>query len=268
MSLIRETFERLENQGRKALIGYITAGYPTKASFRESLIRLQQAGLDMIEVGIPFSDPMADGPTIQRSSQIALENGVNLSWIMNELSKTKNLSAPIIFMTYANPVVNIGVDTFFRRARASGVSGVIIPDLIPEEGNPFEVAARRESIDLIYLAAPTTDSKRLKQIAAATQGFLYAVSLTGITGVRTTLPRHISTFLRRLRGVTDKPIALGFGISTPAQVRELRARVDGVIVGSALINALGQSLRHAVAFVRSLQHALNPSASKEKSHAA
>jgi tryptophan synthase alpha chain len=258
MNAIEQRFKDLQKTGRKALIGYVTAGLPSKAAFPSVIRSMQKSGIDILEIGVPFSDPVADGPTIQRSSQKALQKGVTLGWILKTLERLNDVQIPLVLMTYSNPIMAAGIDAFFSRARKAGAHGVIIPDLIPEEGKPFEKAASRHGIALIYLAAPTTTPDRIKRVAQATQGFLYAVSLTGITGARTTLSQGIPAFISRLRKATRKPIALGFGISTPSHVRTVRAHVDGVIVGSALIDHLEQSLSKAESFVASLQKALNP----------
>jgi tryptophan synthase alpha chain len=263
---IEDYLQSFAKSGRKALIGYITAGYPSKAGFHALVGKLQRAGLDLLEIGVPFSDPVADGPTIQRSSQKALENGVTLDWILDSLSAMRTIRIPVLLMTYSNPVLAMGLDRFFKRARNSRIHGVIIPDLIPEEGAVFQAAAARENISLVYLATPTTTADRLKKIAHSTTGFLYAVGLTGITGARKTLPPQLSAFLSQLRKVTRKPIALGFGISSPEQVRSVRRNVDAIIVGSALIDRLDQSVKQAERFVSSLQKALNPQP-KEPFHA-
>jgi tryptophan synthase alpha chain len=258
MNAIDTRFAELKKTGRKALIGYVTAGLPTKAGFPGVVAAMQKAGVDLLEIGVPFSDPVADGPTIQRASQKALKNGVTLDWILRTVKALKGIRMPIVLMTYANPIMSAGLNAFFARARQSGVSGVIVPDLIPEEGKPFEQAAEQNGIALIYLAAPTTSPDRIRRIARATRGFLYAVSLTGITGARRALSSGVPAFVARLRKVTSKPIALGFGISTPDQVRAVRRHVDGVIVGSALVDQLDASVSKAQSFVASLQKALNP----------
>jgi tryptophan synthase alpha chain len=258
MNRIDQTFASLKRAGRKALIGYVTAGYPTKAAFTRVVERLEKAGLDLIEIGVPFSDPVADGATIQLASQKALANGVTLDWILRSVKQLRRrVKLPIVFMSYSNPILAMGLVRFFARAKAAGVDGLIIPDLTPEEGKPFEAAASKEGIALIYLATPTTSPDRLRQIIRATQGFLYAVSLSGITGARTQLPAGVTAFLSRLQRESRKPVAVGFGISTPAQVHTIRRHADGIIVGSALINHLAVSLPSAERFVATLQKALN-----------
>ncbi len=268
MNRIDQTFARLKRSHRKALIGYLTAGFPSKAIFINAVTRLEKAGLDFLEVGIPFSDPVADGPTIQLSSQKALQNGVTLSWTLKTVKTLrKKVQIPILFMSYTNPLLMMGLDRFFAAAKAAGVDGVIIPDLIPEEGAPFEAPAKRHGLAIVYLAAPTSPRDRLSKIAQATKGFLYAVSFTGVTGARKALPADVAKFLSHIRTLTSKPLAVGFGISSPEQVRSMRKQADGIIVGSALINHLEKSLGNAEQFVASLQKALNPNGSKGVHHA-
>lgn len=265
MNRIDKTFAALKRSKRKALIGYVTAGFPTKAKFPETVRRLEKAGLDLVEVGVPFSDPVADGTTVQRASQKALDNGVTLNWILNTVAVLRrDVSLPIIFMSYSNPILAMGMDRFFARAKVSGVDGVIIPDLTPDEGRPYEIAAAAHGLHVIYLVTPNTDNNRMRQIARKTRGFLYAVSLTGVTGARKALSPEVPSFLNRLRRLSSAPVAVGFGISTPEQVRRISRHAAGVIVGSALINHLEQSLPSAERFVASLRSALNP---KGDSHA-
>jgi tryptophan synthase alpha chain len=262
---IDRLFVALRKRKEKALIGYLTAGFPTKPSFRTLVPLLEQNGVDILEIGVPFSDPIADGPTIQYASEVALKNGVTLDWILNSVKtlRQEGLRLPLIFMSYCNPVHAMGIDRFFQRATRSGVDGLIIPDLVPEEGKPYARAAKRYGIDLIYLVAPTTPRARIRAIAKETHGFLYAVSLTGVTGVRKAVTTDISLFLRSIKTVCKKPVAVGFGVSTPQQVREISRHADGVIVGSALIRAVEKSksprFDGAIRFVRSLKGALHAS---------
>jgi len=259
MNRIDSTFRRLGLQNKKALIGYITAGFPTKNQFLLIIRSMQKAGLDLIEIGVPFSDPVADGATVQRSSQKALENGVTLDWVLRNVRAVRpSVALPIIFMTYANPVLAMGLKSFFAKAQSAGVDGLIVPDLTPDEGSEFEAEARRHGLDLIYLVTPSTAPDRVRRIARSTQGFLYAVSLNGVTGARSALPANVSHFLGRLKKSVSKPVAVGFGISKPEQVRQIRKNVDGIIVGSALVNQLEKSVASAERFVASLQKALNP----------
>jgi len=264
MNRIDQTFRRLKRQNRKALIGYITAGYPNKPSFRKLVPLLEHSGLDLLEVGVPFSDPIADGPTIQHASQIALENGVTLHWILRSIRnlRRESIALPVILMSYCNPIHAMGIDRFFKAARASGVDGLILPDMIPEESGPYARAAKREGIALIFLVAPITPKPRIRAIARKTRGFLYAVSMTGVTGVQKAVPAQVTGFLKMVGGVSSRPVAVGFGLTTPEQIQAVSRYADGVIVGSALIRAIekskGSSFNAAGRFVESLARALNP----------
>ncbi len=259
---IDQTFSRLKKQKRKALVGYVTAGFPNKKALATLVPLLEKSGLDILELGVPFSDPIADGPTIQRASQVALAQGTTLSWILSQVkSLRRTVKLPIILMSYSNPIFAVGVEAFFRACKNVGVDGLIIPDLIPEESGYFDAASRKYGVHLIYLVAPTTPSERIKQVARATRGFLYAVSLTGVTGTRKDLPKDVVGFLDQVHRASPCPVAVGFGISTPEQVRRLRSHVDGIIVGSALIHAVEKSdrrtYRQAGRYVASLAKALN-----------
>lgn len=255
---IDAAFARLKRRNEKALIGYVTAGFPTKAGFETLIPKLETAGLDLLEIGVPFSDPIADGPTIQKASQAALDRGVTLDWV---LAATRRLRAkvdlPFIYMSYCNPIYAMGIDHFFAAAKAAGVDGLIIPDMIPEEAGDYATAAQKHGLRLIYLASPTTPAVRLKQIGRATRGFLYVVSLTGVTGARRELPADLAGFVKKAKSVSASPVAVGFGISTPAQARQAAQHADGVIVGSALIKAIELSSAKALAFVAALKKAIN-----------
>jgi len=262
---IDHLFSELKKRKKKALIGYLTAGFPTKPGFRKLVPLLEQNGVDILEIGVPFSDPIADGPTIQYASEVALKNGGTLDWILYSVKTLRHegVRLPLVLMSYCNPVHAMGIDRFFRRAKSAGVDGVIIPDLVPEEGGPYARAAKRNGIDLIYLAAPTTPQARIRMIAKQTHGFLYAVSLTGVTGVRSAVPKEVASFLKSIKAVSRKPVAVGFGLTTPHQVRDISRQADGVIVGSALIRAVeaskGPRFEKAARFVRSLKGALHAS---------
>jgi len=257
---IDQTFSRLKENRGKALIGYVTAGFPAKKSFVPLLLDLEQAGLDLIEIGVPFSDPIADGPVIQKASQTALANGVTLPWILDTVRRLRYYTdVPVVLMSYANPILAYGLARFFRAAGKAGVDGLIVPDLVIEEAGPFTRAAATSGVDIIFLVAPTTPAPRRKVIAKKTRGFLYAVSLTGVTGGRQSLPPGLPGFIQSLKKVSRCPVAVGFGISTPAQARAVASYADGVIVGSALISELGRSRKSAVRFVQSLKGAFHAS---------
>lgn len=268
MNRIDKTFRRLRQEGRKALIGYVTAGFPHKASLRTLVPLLEDAGLDLLELGVPFSDPIADGPVIQKASQAALANGATLKWVLEAVGDLRpRVRLPILLMSYANPIYSMGAEDFFKRAQASGVDGLIVPDMIPEEAS-WLAPAGRHGVHLIFLAAPTTPEDRIRRIARMTRGFLYAVSLTGVTGARAALPPELPAFIKKVKALSRRPVAVGFGLSTPAQARAAARHADGVIIGSALIkeieNSMGRHFTGAVRYVRLLRKALD---SKEGPHA-
>lgn len=257
MSRLSGTFQRLADEKRKALVGYLTGGFPSAAKFEKAFRELEAGGADVIEIGVPFSDPIADGPTIQHSSQVALEGGATLTGLLAVTAKLRKTSrVPIVLMTYLNPILRMGAVSFARRAAAAGADGVIIPDTIPEEAHSLRAILAAEGLDLIHLVAPTTPPARRKQVASLSLGFLYAVSLTGVTGVRKGVPAGAVEFLKALKKDSPVPVAVGFGISGPEQVRALKNFADGVIVGSALINLLKQN-KPLTPFVKSLRAALD-----------
>ena len=262
MNRIEELFARRAREKRKVLIGYVTAGFPETNSLSGLVKGLAGAGLDLLEIGIPFSDPIADGPTIQHSSQVALQNGITLKEILAQVAVIrKTESLPMVFMSYSNPIYTMGIKTFFEAARASGVDGLIIPDLIPEESGRFDEAADACGIDLIYLVAPNTPKERIRRIAHKTKGFLYAVSLAGVTGTREELPQGLKPFLQLIKTLSPVPVAVGFGISTPAHARSVAPYCDGIIVGSALIKEIEkahtQNGPQATQFIQTLRQALD-----------
>jgi tryptophan synthase alpha chain len=246
--------------GHKALIAYITVGYPTIEDTLRAVPLLATNGCDIIELGIPFSDPLADGVTIQKSSFHALQNGVTPRLcleIAKELSRKVNI--PLIFMTYFNPVFSYGLEEFGTACATSGISGLIIPDLPPEEGLELEIISRRQGLDLIYLLAPTSTEQRIGLVAERSQGFIYLVSVTGVTGVRERLPVDLEAFVTRVRNVARQPLCVGFGISTPEQAREVAQLADGVIVGSRIIQLMEaeDNLTKVGNFIKGLRHALD-----------
>jgi tryptophan synthase alpha chain len=265
LNRIDQTFSRLKKAKRKALIGYVTAGFPTKASFKTLIPLLEKSGADLLEVGVPFSDPIADGPTIQHSSQVALKNGVTLEWVLSSVRQLRRegVKLPLIFMSYCNPIHAMGIDAFFKQAKSCGVDGLIIPDMIPEEAEAYAQSSRKHGLDFIYLVAPTTPKSRIRLIANKTRGFLYAVSLTGVTGVRKALPAEVAGFLKSVKAVSRKPVAVGFGITSPKQAKSLSHYADGIIVGSELIRQIEKSrtsaFQGAAHFMNSLKGAINAS---------
>ena len=235
---------------RPALIPFITAGYPEPASFIEILGKVAQVGA-VVEVGVPFSDPMADGVTIQRSSRAAIQAGVSLRWILDQLSGAGRMAAPVVLMSYLNPLLALGLDRLPALASQAGVAGFIIPDLSLEESAETRVALEEEGLGLVQLVTPVTPDARLEALCNASRGFVYAVTVTGITGGGDGLPDSVTDYLDRVRGFTDLPVCAGFGVRGPSQVKQLTGHADGIIVGSALVEEL-EAGRDPVAFLSHL----------------
>jgi len=225
-------------KNKKAFIPFITAGYPNIKKTEDFIYKMVSAGADLIEIGIPFSDPVAEGPVIQESSQKALEEGTNLDSIF-ELVKNirKNISIPLVFMTYLNPVFKYGYDNFFKQCSLIGIDGIIIPDLPFEEKNEISQFTKKYDVKIISLIAPTSED-RIKQIAKEAEGFLYIVSSMGVTGVRNEIKTDLKSILEIVRSITKIPAAIGFGIHSPQQAKEMSKIADGVIVGSAIIKII------------------------------
>jgi len=241
---------------RAALIPYLTAGFPTPALSLEALRVVADAGADFVEVGIPFSDPLADGPTIQRSTQAALDQGMTTARVLEQIHRAA-LAVPVIVMTYLNPVLAFGVDRFVRDAAAAGVSGLVLTDF-PAGADP-EIEALVASSPLVWirLIAPTTSPERLTRAVRGASGFLYLISRLGVTGARDQVPADLAQHVARVRAASPLPLAVGFGIGTPAQARATAALADGVVVGSAIVEALGQDgLGAAERLVRELAAAV------------
>jgi tryptophan synthase alpha chain len=251
MNRIDIKFKELKQKNKKAFIVYICAGDPDIATTKELVLEFDKAGADIIELGVPFSDPLADGPTIQRASQRALKNRVNLPIIFSMVKALrKKTDIPLILMTYYNPGYNYGIKNFMTDAKNAGADGVIVPDLIPEEAGELIAASKPCGFDTIFLAAPTSPTERLQLIAKKSSGFIYYVSLTGVTGERKSLPADIRRHIRRLKDITKKPVCVGFGVSTPQQVKDLSRFCDGVIVGSAVIKRIEENLKNKGAIVK------------------
>ena len=225
--------------GHKAIIAYVTVGYPTIEDTLKAVPLLAENGCDIVELGIPFSDPLADGVTIQKSSFHALQNGVTPQLCL-EVAKelSRKVDIPLVFMTYFNPVFNYGLEKFSAACTDSGISGLIIPDLPPDEGSELEAISQKQGLDLIYLLAPTSTKERIKLVAKRSRGFIYLVSVTGVTGARDRLPADLKTFAARVRKMAKQPLCIGFGISTPEQASQIAQIADGVIVGSRLIQLM------------------------------
>ncbi len=236
MSRIASVFSR---PGHTALIAYITVGYPSIEATLEVVPLLAKCGCDIVELGIPFSDPLADGATIQKASFRALHNGITPE-ICLEVAKqlSQKVDIPLVFMTYFNPVFSYGLEEFSSACAGSGIDGLIIPDLPPEEGSELEAVTQRQGLDLIYLLAPTSTEGRIRLVAERSRGFIYLVSVTGVTGARDRLPADLEAFVARVRKIATQPLCVGFGISTPEQARRVAHIADGVIVGSRLIQLM------------------------------
>jgi len=234
-------FEQLREKGQKALITFITAGDPTLELTYELVLELEKSGADIIELGVPFSDPLADGPVIQAASERALKNGTNLVKVLN-LVKTlrQTTQVPIALLSYYNPIYKYGVARFVKDAGDVGVDGVIIPDLPPEEASELKYVSESKNLSVIFLLAPTSTPARIRLISHASTGFIYYVSLTGITGVRKNLETTLEESIRQIRLITNKPIAVGFGISTKEHVQTITKIANATIVGSAIVNLIGK----------------------------
>jgi tryptophan synthase alpha chain len=238
MNSITETFVRLRGENKTALMPFLVSGYPNENTFIKLLKRFEQAGADLIEIGIPFSDPLADGKTIQAASRKMLEKGNTIDRTFHLLSKLHNYKTPLILMSYFNPILHYGIESFLRRAFITGVRGLIIPDIIPEEGGNIARLCTHHNIDLIYLLAPTSDSTRRQLIINKSHGFIYLVSLAGVTGARKALPARLARWIRKIKKESRLPVCVGFGISGVPQARALSEAADGIIIGSAIIDKI------------------------------
>lgn len=246
---------------RAACMPYYTLGYPDMETSLKVIQACAKNGADLIEVGIPFSDPLADGPTIQHSTQVALKNGTTLTSCLAGVKtlRQRGVTIPLVLMGYFNPILAYGLDQFVADAFSAQANGFIIPDLPPDEASDFQKMCRQRGMAINYLLAPNSPEERIKLVTDRTTGFVYLVSITGITGARHELPPDLQVFVNRVRTYTDKPIAIGFGISTPEQAKKVAAIADGVIIGSALIKAVSSSDDYpeaAGAFVNNIVGAL------------
>lgn len=241
MTRIADKFAALRLENRKAFIPYITAGDPDLETTAHIIIELEKSGADIIELGVPFSDPMADGPVIQRASERALRNGVRVSDCLNLVRRVRRQSEiPIVLFTYYNPLLSLGNGRLGSQLCEAGVDGVLVTDLVPEEADDFKRQMRAVDVDTIFLVAPTSTDARIKRIADACSGFIYAVSRTGVTGVRQSLSDAASRLVERIRRFTDLPIAVGFGLSTPEQVAEIWQHADAAVVGSRIVAEIAE----------------------------
>jgi tryptophan synthase alpha chain len=244
---------------RKALIPYVTVGYPSIEATLEVVPLLAKNGADIVELGIPFSDPLADGVTIQRSSFRALQKGVNTDICLDVARRLREkVPVPLVFMTYYNPVFHYGLEQFCSACVGAGIDGLIIPDLPPQEGADLEAITKKQGLDLIYLLAPTSTEERIRLVGQRSRGFIYLVSVTGVTGARDRLPADLEAFVARVRKTARQPLCVGFGISTPSQAKRVARLADGVIVGSRIIQLMEDGDMGRVAeFVKGLRQALS-----------
>jgi tryptophan synthase alpha chain len=233
---LSEAVRAASKDGEPALVAFLTAGFPSKDRFREHL-QAVAAGADVVEIGVPFTDPMADGVTIQRSSHAALAQGVNLRWIFQELEATQ-VKAPLVLMSYLNPLLAFGLEKLADAAARANVAGFIVPDLPLDEGADLRKALDAKGVAMIQMVTPVTKPERLKQLCEASQGFVYAVTMTGTTGKNVSIPTEVVSYLDRVRSLSKTPVCAGFGIRSREQVELLRGHVDGVVVGSALVEVL------------------------------
>jgi tryptophan synthase alpha chain len=257
MNRIEGVFKKLQKHNKKAFIPYIMAGDPTLEKTRETVVLFEKCGADIVELGVPFTDPLADGPTIQRASERALEAGVTLGKVVGFVRELrKDIRIPVVLMTYYNPVFKYGVEGFVRDAVDAGVDGVIIPDLPPDEAGDLMRFANPVALATIFLLAPTSTEERIKKIAKASRGFIYYVSVTGITGSRLSVDASLQASIQSVRRITKKPVAVGFGISTPEEATKVAGFADGVIVGSAIVKRLYESPESIEEFISELRRAI------------
>ena len=249
---------------KTALMPYFTIGYPDYQTSIDVIKACVDAGADLMELGMPFSDPLADGPTIQHSTQVALENGITIKDCLRAVAELRvsGVEIPLILMGYINPILAYGVERFVADAAEAGVSGFIIPDMPPDEAAEMKTLCESKDLDIVFLLPPNSSEERMRMVTELSSGFVYLVSVLGITGERDALPVALASFVEKVRKLTEKPLAVGFGISTPDQAAGVGAVADGVIVGSALIKAVGQGddpVAAAGGFVKSLKKALSAS---------
>lgn len=257
MNRIEKTFKELKPLNKKAFIPYIMAGDPSVEKTKELVLVLEECGADIIELGVPFTDPLADGPTIQRAAERALKGGVTLKGVLALVKDLRTKTrVPLVLMTYYNPVFKYGEERFVKDAKDAGVDGVIIPDLPPDEAGELIKTAKKAGLATIFLLAPTSTEDRIKKVAAAARGFIYYVSMTGITGAQILLDGSIGKSINNIRRITDKPVAVGFGISTAEQARAISGISDGVIVGSAIVRKIQEAPEGLKDFILQLREAV------------
>lgn len=256
MSRITDKFKQLKNECKTALIPYIMAGDPTLQATKKYVLDLEKSGADIIELGVPFSDPLADGPTIQRAAERSLKHGTTLSKVMGLVQEIRKKSEiPLVLMTYYNLVFKYGVELFIKRAVRAGVDGVIIPDLIPDEATDFIRVAKQHKLDTIFLLAPTSTRERINKVVASASGFVYFVSITGITGAKLSVGKQMKSTLNAVKKITNKPVAVGFGISSPEEAAIVAKLADGVIIGSAIVKLIAKR-KDIKVFVKKIRKAI------------
>lgn len=251
-------FKQANNEGRSAFLPYFPIGYP---NYEESLLAIEsmaEVGVDGFEIGVPFSDPLADGATIQEATQIALQNGTTVQLCLDAVKtlRSKGVNQPMMLMSYANPLIAYGIEKFVLATKDAGADGLIVPDLPPEEASMFSNICERENLALIFFLAPTSNEKRIKLVSEKATGFIYVLSLVGITGARDVMSGDLQEFIARIRAETDTPLVLGFGISKPEHVRKLHGLVNGFIVGSALVKAAREDIVQVKTLADSLRQAI------------
>ncbi len=271
LTRISKRFAELRDAGELGIVAYITAGDPTLDATPKYVLALAEAGADIVELGVPFSDPLADGPTIQRASERALKSGTTLHGVLDLVRRIRQANqVPLVLFTYFNPVLQFGLGKFAAAAAEAGADGVLVTDLAPEESEDYRRILQAHRLDTIFLAAPTSTDERLQKIAACSSGFLYLISRTGVTGAKDALPDDLPALLRRARRFTQLPIAVGFGISLPGHVSVLGGLADAAVVGSALVSEIekASSVEAASAAlrdrVRSLKDAARPGLSRRE----
>ena len=262
---LETTFQRLRDKKEKALIAYLMAGDPGLAETEQLVVALEQAGADIIELGVPFSDPIADGPVIQQAAERALKNGTSLRKILDSVkSLRQRTEIPIVLMLYYNSIHVMGCEQFCKAAGAAGVDGLIVPDMPPDEAGPLKGPADASGLPLIFLLAPTSTPSRRKLVARESHGFVYYVSLTGITGSKLSNVGDVQDNVKKLRKVSTAPVAVGFGVATPEDAARVSKMADGVIVGSAIVKRIAshqqdsRMIEHVAEFVRSIKAAMTP----------
>ena len=260
VSPLAQKFDDLRNRNEKALVLFVTAGDPPLDQLGAVVEALEEGGADVVEIGIPFSDPFGEGPTIQASSQRSLDAGATPGQVLDALRGLK-VSVPLVTMGYYNPVLRYGLDRFARQSAEAGVSGTIISDLVPDEAEPWVVASQAAGIETIFLVAPTSTGRRIEEVAARSTGFVYVVSRTGVTGSENAVPTDVAALVGRVRALTDRPVCVGFGISKPEHVQMVCQVADGAVVGSSLVDLIhrewrgGEGRAKIVDYVRQLKAA-------------